>query len=254
MSIKQLLAALSVLAALVLAFWFLRVQPPATPPLSDTPVLMGTSTPEGDYYYVENAPYYTIDAYYPSRTALEGSADIKARHTIEQRLADRIAEFKQNSNFDALTAEDIKIQGLGGDRKYALALEYKAYASPSYASYRYAIYEDTLGAHPNGYYLTFVFDKEGNEVQLSQVLGSNPNWLEELSLLVSNNVTAQLKARTGTDDLSGAVFAEGLSPKVQNFENFVVDGDTLAIFIPPYQVAAYAVGAFEVRIPLADLR
>ena len=107
-----------------------------------------------------------------------------------------------------------------------------------------------------------MFDLDGNEVTLAQVLDTNPNWLEELSLLVSQDVQKQLIARMGDSlpvgaegpDVTGAMFPEGVAPKAENFKNFVIDYDTLVIHIPPYQVAAWAAGSFEVRIPLSSLR
>jgi len=204
---------------------------------------MGSATPQGDYKYTEEGPYYVIEARYPA-----------GRPAVEAALAASIAQFKEDGNFANLTAEDIQIQGLGPDRKYAYDAEYKTYNAPGYTSYFYTIYQDTLGAHPNGFFLTFVFDKEGNKVSLAQLFPNNPNWLEELSLVVSNEVVAQMKQRTGLDDITGSVFAEGLATKEENFQTFVIDGDMLVVEIPPYQVAAYAMGSFEVRTPLKGLQ
>jgi len=206
-------------------------------------ILMGSATPQGDYKYTEEGPYYVIEARYPA-----------GRPAVEAALAASIAQFKEDGNFANLTAEDIQIQGLGPDRKYAYDAEYKTYNAPGYTSYFYTIYQDTLGAHPNGFFLTFVFDKEGNKVSLAQLFPNNPNWLEELSLVVSNEVVAQMKQRTGLDDITGSVFAEGLATKEENFQTFVIDGDMLVVEIPPYQVAAYAMGSFEVRTPLKGLQ
>ena len=197
--------------------------------------------------YKDEGAYHDIEVDYPEASA-------KARVVMEQHMGSLVAEFKANAQLDALTPEDIEIQGLGGDRKYTLKAEVKAFVSGETRSYLYAVYEDMLGAHPNGYYKTFVFDAEGSEVELGTVLASNPNWLEELSLLVSNDVSAQYRARTGVDDLTGLLYPEGLSARMENFQNWYLDQATLVIMIPPYQVAAYAVGSFEVRIPLSDLK
>jgi len=243
-----------IVVALVAVAWGVSLikLPQPVPPMHH--VLEGQLTAAGSYHYSEHGDYDTIDVDYPATTTLSGAADVKARTTIEQELADQIAQFKQDGNFANLTAEDVQIQGLGPDRKYALGMTYKVYASANYASYFYTIYEDTLGAHPNAYFLTFVFDKDGNQVGIKDILASNPNGLEELSLLVSNDVTAQMKTRLGMDDVTGAIFAEGLSPTEANYSNFVVDGDSLLIEIPPYQVAAYAMGSFEARIKLKDIQ
>jgi hypothetical protein len=254
MNYKQIGIALVGLGVLALLFanWMQR-QPGEAEPIAETHVLAGTTTPAGDYQYVEDADYYTIEVSYPAKTTLEAAADRKVRLAIEQSLADAIAEFKRNGNFDNLTQEDVAIQGLGPERKYMLGMEYKAYAGEETVSYAYTVYEDTLGAHPNGYFMTLVFDKQGDPMTLEQVLAANQSSIEKLSTLVFNDVVAQTKQRLGQDEIAGVLFDEGLSPRVENFKSFVIDGDTLVVLIPPYQVAAYAMGSYEVRIPLAEL-
>jgi hypothetical protein len=241
-----------VVGAIAWGLSLVHVPQPAAPAMQH--VLQGQLTASGNYHYNETADYYTIDADYPATTTLTGPADVKARLTIEQGLADQIAQFKQDGNFASLTPEDVQIQGLGPDRKYALDMTYQVYASPNYASYFYTIYEDTLGAHPNAYFKTFVFDAQGNQVSINDIIASNPNGLQELSLLVSNDVVSQLKTRLGVDDVTGDMYPEGVSPTADNFSNFVIDGDSLLIELPPYQVAAYAAGSFEVRIKLSDIQ
>ncbi len=251
MHFKQLLWALGILiiAGAVVGVWANRNgHPPA-----EVHPLAGVLQEGEDYEFVEDGKYYTVKATYPAETGLKESADRKARLAIEQSLAARIAEFKSNSGVETLTDEDAAFQGLGEDRKYALDLSYQTYSAPEYVSYLYTVYEDTGGAHPNTYFMSFVFDESGERVGLEELFPNNPNWLEELSLLVSNGVVAQYRARAEVEDTTGLLFEEGLAPKVENFSNFVIDGDTLAIFIPPYQVAAYAAGTFEVQIPLKDL-
>jgi hypothetical protein len=255
MTLKQIGYTLGILVVLAVIFgiWASFTKPIAAPVAGETHVLQGTKTANGDYQYTEDKDYYTIAASYPAQTPLEGEADIKARAAIEQGLADEIANFKQNSGLDTLTAEDARIQGLDGTRKYALDLEYKAYQSTSSVSYVYTVYADTLGAHPNGYYLTFVFDQEGNQAQLSDLFMPGSDYLARLSAETIKQVTAQLQAKAGQQNVADSLFKEGLTPKDENFQNFALDGDTLVLFIPPYQAAAYAAGSFEVRIPMSNL-
>ncbi len=217
-------------------------------------ILVGSSTPDGNYEYKEDAPYHFISVKYPSQTLLVSrSADQKARLAIEQELKTQVEQFKQDNGLDSLAQEDVQVQGLGGERRYTLQIDYKQYQSTTTISYFFTIYADTLGAHPNVYFKTFVFDQKGSVLRLADVLVNNPNWLEELSLLVSNDVLGQMRQRLGQKEVTGSVFAEGLAPKEENFQNFLVDGETLVVHIPPYQVAAYAAGAFEVRVPLNGL-
>ncbi len=208
-------------------------------------VLAGTTTPQGDYQYSENAPYYTIEAQYPAH-----------RLAIEQALADSITQFKKDGNFANLTAEDVQIQGLGPDRKYAFDAEYKTYSAPGYTSYFYTIYEDTLGAHPNSFFLIFVFDKDGNEVALANLFKPGARYLDRLSAEAQKQVLAQLAERVGapvTPDMADTVRI-GTEPSPETLQFFYIDGDALVLAFPPYQVAAYAMGSFEARIPLADLQ
>jgi hypothetical protein len=70
---------------------------------------------------------------------------------------------------------------------------------------------------------------------------------------VRTDVTAQYKQRAEVATTTGLLFEEGFAPTEENFQNWYLDGDTLVIQIPPYQVAAYVAGSFEVRIPLAEI-
>jgi hypothetical protein len=255
MTLKQIASVLGVLAVLAIIFglWASHTKPVAAPAAQETHILQGTKTAQGDYLYTEDKDYYSIKAAYPGQTGLKAEADAIARATIEQGLADEIANFKKNSGLDALTPQDIQTQGLGGDRKYMLDMEYKAYSSTSSVSYAYTVYADTLGAHPNGYYLTFVFDSGGNQAELGDLFADGSDYLARIASAATAQVTKQLQAGLNQQDVSESIFKEGLAPKDENFKNFVIDGDTLVVFIPPYQVAAYVAGSFEVRIPLSTL-
>ncbi len=248
MQTKQILTALALLVAGVAVFGFLSSR--TTPIAQQTaPEVVPAST------HTEEGPYMSIMVEYPE-------APTGIRTQIERGMGEVVNTFKANASVDTLTPEDIELFGLGDTRKFALGAEYKRFDAPGYTSYAYLIYEDTLGAHPNVNFKTFVFDAEGNLITLNQLLSSNPQWLEELSLEVSTQVVAEVKKRFADSlpqgeegpDVTGAVFVEGLAPVESNFQNFVIDGEELVILIPPYQVAAYAAGVFEARVPLAGLQ
>jgi hypothetical protein len=215
--------------------------------------LGGTLSTNGDYQYSEDKPYYKITASYPSATGLSLAADAKARATIEQGIAQQIASFKSDSSLDTMTAQDAQMQNISGDHKYTLDMQYKAYTSSTTVSYAYQVYADTLGAHPNAYYKTFVFDQDGNAVQLADLFDSQSAWLKDLSTLVTKEVTRQLAQLSGGGTVVADLYPEGLAANPDNFQSFYLDGSTLGILIPPYQVAAYAAGSFDVRVPLASL-
>jgi hypothetical protein len=237
MSLKQTVIALVLLAVGIGIFglWASR-----TEPIAQAPQEVAASE------VVDEGQYYSIRITYPAATP-----DVRA--TIESEVSALAAEFKANAKVDDLTPEDIEVMGLGDGRKYTFEAEHKEYTSPEYRSYVYTVYEDTLGAHPNTTFKTFVFDKDGNRKTLTEVLSNNPNALEELSLLVSNDVVAQYRQRAQVDDVTGLLYDEGLAATAENYSNFYVDGDDLVVLFPPYQVAAYAAGSFESRVPLADI-
>jgi hypothetical protein len=219
-------------------------------------ILSSTATTSGDYVHEEHTTYYDISAVFPAKTPLVLSnveADTKARTTIEQSLAKTIADYKTNlGEFDATMQDFIKSRGV----PLALDITYTQYTSPAYVSYEFDIYDDSGGAHPNTYFSTFVFDKQGSVVALADLFVPQSKYLTRIADESKKQITAELNKRLGADGQSGVtadIFAEGYAPKAENFSSFVIDGDTLVVFFPPYQVAAYAAGNFEVRIPLATL-
>lgn len=223
--------------------------------ITTSPILGATSTQGGDYRYVENQPYYTVDITYPAQLSLASDASTKAERTIEQALANDIAQFKQDGDFANLTPQDIQTQGLGADRKYALGATYEKYEGANTVSYVFLVYEDTLGAHPNSFYSTFTFDQSGNLLQLADIFKPGSNYLTVLSPLAYQSVVAQLKAKEGStpgsDELDTA--RVGTEPSPESLQFYYIDGNTLHLLFPPYQVAAYAAGAFDVPIPMSQL-
>jgi hypothetical protein len=49
-------------------------------------------------------------------------------------------------------------------------------------------------------------------------------------------------------------WAEGWAPETGNFSRFTVGADSLRFYFPPYQIAPYAAGSFEMGVPLDLLR
>lgn len=258
MNTKQVLWAAGIVVVLGLAAWGLgsiKVPQPGAGKQAITHVLAGaaTTTAAGaGFAYTEDHPYYTVSIVYPD------TGNQAEQTAIETALKAELDEYAQN----VADLDPSMMPSLAQGYKLALDATYQKYAGAgNTTSYLFTLYEDTGGAHPNSYFKTFVFNAQGSPVALADVLSKNPNWLEELSLLVSQDVTKQVAGRLGSSapqgaegpDVTGAIFAEGLAPKAENFENFVIDGSTLVIEIPPYQVAAYAMGSFEVRIPLSEI-
>jgi hypothetical protein len=203
----------------------------------------------------EEELYYTVTVELPEHTTLNTGADARARATMYAALAETVAAFKQESGVETFTPQDAQIQGLDGGRKYALGAEYDEYHGESTVSYAYRIYMDTLGAHPNHFYRTFTFDMDGNEIALEDLFVPGSSYLTRLSEEAFTRVLDELTTRAG-----GEVYPEmedtvrmGTAPSPETLQFFYLTETDLHLLFPPYQVAAYAAGSFDIAIPLSEL-
>lgn len=230
------------------SFIHIGTAPSGTGAATSTPP--GQLSDKGDYVYTEGDQYSTVEIHYPAKTSLGTEANLAAMDTIERGLQAELTTFKQDEQ--QMLSDEEKARLVQGGVKYAFDAEFKEYTSAHFDSFLYAIYVDTGGAHPNGYFKTFVFSQSGAAINISQLFAPGSDYLAPLSKAAETQVKAQLSDRLGTDAASSA-FAEGYAPTADNFQNFGLDGDTLHLYFPPYQVAAFAAGAFDIAIPLSQL-
>ncbi len=128
MTTKQTVIVLLLLAAGVVVFGFLASW--------TTPITLMTQV-EAEVpatTYADEGQYLVITIDYPQ--ALK-----KVRDQIEAEMSAMAATFKTNANVEALTPEDIRIQSLGGDRRYTLDAEFKKTEGSGYISYAYTAYD-----------------------------------------------------------------------------------------------------------------
>lgn len=249
-----LIAAIIILLIAAGGVWYVLTLPTGTP----APSNMATTTESAPVKQTINdsGKYYDITAAYPNTTPLKASAgataDAKAVTVMKNFVTQEIANFKEN-NIANLTANDIQVQQLGGDRKYALGADYKIYTSPTTVSYVFQMYQDTMGAHPNSYYRTFVFDSStGAGLTLADIFSPTTDYASVLSNQSRSRLPAILQQKSGSTP-DADMLAAGTTPDADNFQTFYLSGSDLVIVFPPYQIAAYAVGTTELHIPLKDL-
>lgn len=109
-------------------------------------------------------------------------------------------------------------------------------------------------AHPYGYVTTLTFDlTRGVPLALDDVL-TGDRYLETIAQYVFNDVLAQVGITADADEATVGWIREGSSPIPKQYERFTVSPDGLRVYFDPYQVASYAAGSFEVRIPYAVFR
>lgn len=243
--------------ALVTAYYFLgsdTVSGPVSQEATSTPV-QATSTPATPVHITENATYYDIDLAYPSATPLvsvSADANDQAVTLMRATMQDLAAEFKKNGNFDNLTHDDVQMMRLD-ERKEALSSEYKTYTGARTVSYVFTVYEDTLGAHPNGYFRTFTFDtKTGQSLGITDLFIPSVDAATLLSAKARADLPAIIKQKSGYDaDMD--MITDGTAPKTDSFQDFYIDRKNLVILFPPYQVGPYALGPVTYPISLASL-
>lgn len=245
-----------------LVLWYMSEHPAPYINHPDQTAQNGTGgTAGGDHVIKDNGAYYDIKAVYPAKTALQKSAgaaaDAKAIEIMKQFEMNSIAAFKENGNFANLTPEDVRIQGLGSDRKYSLDITYTTHVGTHTVSYVFMQYMDTLGAHPNGYYRTFTFNsKTGAGLVLGDLFTPNADYLATVSKESRRILPAQLADIEGVSEkeVDTKMINDGTTPDADNFQNWYIEKGNLVLIFPQYQVAPYVAGPQEVYLPLSSLQ
>lgn len=246
-------AALIGLVVLVGLIWYMAVNPaPAAAPSIPTETAEPVSI-------TEEATYYTVDAQYPSSTPLQGTAGDAANSAavslMRAFVEQQIARFVDNGNFANLTHDDIQMLQLD-QRKYAIGVEYSIKISPQTVSYIYQIYEDTGGAHPNTYYRTFTFDSStGAALAMEDLFTAGAPYLDTLSLLSRARLPGMIAERTSSDVASVNIeyIESGTPPEADSFQSFYLEGNTLVLVFPPYQVGPYVLGMIELSLATTEV-
>ena len=191
----------------------------------------------------EEKEFYTIDVTYPETSFGTVTADLKTFAT------DTITQWKQQTNIENLTPEEIEMFGLGDGRTHGLWISYQETVSAHAVSYLVAVSTYEGGAHPNTGYISFVYDQLGKKIELADLFKSGIPYLKRLSEFA--------RVELATREFAAAdMIAAGTEPTTENFSTFAIEDIGLTLVFSPYQVAPYAAGEQLVTIPwdqLSDL-
>lgn len=197
----------------------------------------------------DHGQYYDITIAYPSSAGLPGQTDAQAVTFMKGFVQNTIDAFKENGNFAKLTPADVKMQKLDHN-KYSLGIDYVTYHGARTVSYVYTIVEDTGGAHPNTFYRTFTFDTQnGGSLGLGGLFTTGTKYLDLLSKQARTDLPAITKKLSGMAVDTKSIVS-GTQPQEDSFQNFAIDGNTLRVIFPPYQVGPYSLGTVVDPIPL----
>ncbi len=188
------------------------------------------------------SPNYKITLQTPTLT---GSDDPRVKAFNEQitALLQKAADdFKNN-----VTSNAIAIPGVSGSE---FDEQYKNTAPQgNIVSIQFQMLGYVSGmAHPYHLNPTFTYDIEGGKVlALGDLFLPNSDYLTP----ISKYCAAELSKR---DIGFTADFTQGADPKPENYQNWNITPDGLAIIFSEYQVAPYAAGPQTVTIPYGELK
>lgn len=120
-----------------------------------------------------------------------------------------------------------------------------------------SIYAYTGGAHGNTFFLPLNFDlTTGRPVRLGDLFREGTAYGDTLAAYVEREVTRQLAAQIDEPvaDARRMIYTEGLDDFREGRFAFTLGPDALHVHVPPYQLASYAAGTFDVAVPYAALR
>jgi hypothetical protein len=139
-----------------------------------------------------------------------------------------------------------------GESWYALYIRYTSgHISADTVSVIFFVDEYSGGAHGNKSFIPFNYDIVNNkELTLADVFAHEPNYLQRISRYAYEDITKQLEAKGFDVPLDTEWIQTGTAPTQENFSNFTLGESEITFYIPPYQVAAYAYGDFQVIVPM----
>lgn len=142
-----------------------------------------------------------------------------------------------------------ELQNLDSAARAGLYIKSESFAhSDTIKSYKLILSKNTGGAHPNTFFHTWTYDAETGKVFKFQDLFQpehNPLWTI-YPIVKEKLLAAEISDEDWIERGSGET-------NFENYRNFVIDGEELVLIFEPYQVAAYAAGPQEVRIPMKRL-
>lgn len=184
------------------------------------------STVEGKIF--EELHPYQLRIYYP---VTEYSL---LNQKIEEKIQGYVKAFK-----DEIKELDIQL-----NQEYTLDILYEEYFHNKYLSYRFTIFQDTGGAHPNTFYDSISYDIETGEVIiLDSLIQECPDFLK----IVSTEVRKQLSVNPRITSYD--MLIQGTYPVKENFKIFSFTEDGILFSFSPYTVAPYSSGKFQVLVP-----
>ena len=131
---------------------------------------------------------------------------------------------------------------------YTLDITYKNFYDQKYDSYLFLVTTYTGGAHPNTTFWTLNLNRETNTLlTIDSLVEKNPRFLNKVSLLIRKKLLLNSKIVNTT------MMMEKTKPIKENFTKVIITNSGFYFFFPPYQIAPYSSGSFEVFLEKESL-
>ena len=193
----------------------------------------------------DNTKPFKITITYPQIVGLDDF-----NQEVKSLIDKEISDFKTNSleNDTAIKETDPENYNLY-PREYDLIISYaKGEASNDIVSVVFDISNYTGGAHGAHYFRSVNYNPVTKaEITLADLFPGQTDYLQKISDFAKQDLTKQITERAGSTD--GSWVDDGASPKPENYFVFLINKDNIIFYFPQYQVAAYALGDFQVIYP-----
>ncbi len=180
---------------------------------------------------------------------------------IKKEVMKEVGVFETDFAPNTFSPEEMEFSFSNGRQWKGTWTGYVASEYNGFLSYRVDGYSYTGGAHGNSFSWTYVFDTAGEKVELVNLFKKGVNYESLLSTLSRkillrdyvdiSSTCATEKEGNRTDE--EYCFNVGTEPNANNFSRFLVYEEGLTLIFPPYQIAPYSAGSFEIIIPWEEL-
>jgi hypothetical protein len=137
-------------------------------------------------------------------------------------------------------------------REYTLNINYKnGRVDENTVSIIFDISNFTGGAHGSNYFLSLNYNpKESKEIKLNDLF-KEKDYLKKISDYCIEDLTKQIQEKIeDPEGLKNVWIEQGAGPEYKNFSFFLINENNITFYFPQYQIAPYALGSFEVTMPL----
>ena len=168
---------------------------------------------------------YSINVSYPQINSADSDGMKKTNNEIKELIDKQIKDFREN-----ISPKDPEMAASFLENNFYFYL-----LSNNFVSLRFLFVNYASGAaHPMNYSVVFNYDMEtGRGILITDLFKFGSDYLG----LISQYSQIILEHKLGED-----FFADGLLPKQENYQKFVLTEGSVIFLFDPYQVAAYAAG------------